>query len=100
MIDWDHPVYLGHFPSNPVTPGAFQLQMINDVLQDHTGTPLMMSAARSIKFISPHSPGEGNILELDLSIKPVTEDKLDINATLSGSNKIYLRFSGEFKRIR
>ena len=100
QVDPDHPVYKGHFPSNPVTPGAVQVQMIGEVLKEHLGTDLMLCAARSIKFTAPHLPGKHGDLSLHMQVKQGSAGTYEVNATLSGDEISYLKFRGEFRESK
>ncbi len=53
----DHPTAAGHFPGNPIIPGAVLLQMIaGAVAEAHPGQTL--AALSSAKFLHPVRPGE------------------------------------------
>lgn len=97
-VDRDSPVYAGHFPSNPLTPGVCQVQMLSDVLQEHLGMPLMISAARSIKFTAPHNPEDHTLLDLVIKLDRKAEDKYAVTARLFYGETDYLKFRGEFQR--
>jgi 3-hydroxymyristoyl/3-hydroxydecanoyl-(acyl carrier protein) dehydratase len=51
----DHPVAAGHFPGNPIIPGALLLDEILCVLGGPAGGPLVIKSA---KFFRPLRPGE------------------------------------------
>lgn len=54
----DHPAGPGHFPGNPVIPGALLLASVLDSLEDLEGGPVERCAIKSAKFFSPARPGE------------------------------------------
>lgn len=97
-VDRDSRVYAGHFPSNPLTPGVYQVQMLIDVLQEHLGMPLLLSAARSIKFTSPHNPDDHTVLHLLAKISPGSDGIYAINARLFKGETDYLKFRGDFRK--
>ena len=52
----DHPTSAGHFPSNPIMPGALILDtVIRAVVPDAARAALVV---RTVKFIRPVRPGE------------------------------------------
>lgn len=53
----DHPTAAGHFPGNPIIPGAVLLDEVLDVVraaEDSAGPPTI----RSAKFLQPVRPGD------------------------------------------
>jgi acyl-coenzyme A synthetase/AMP-(fatty) acid ligase len=64
-LDAQHPVFAGHFPGQPMVPGALLLDMaIESIERDTTRT--VQTIAMS-KFLSPATPGEP--IELDYRIE-------------------------------
>ena len=61
----DHPAARGHFPGNPMIPGAVLLSETLRVVGAALGTDLSRCAVRSAKFPSPSRPGDR--VEIDLS---------------------------------
>ena len=52
----DDPTAAGHFPGNPIIPGAL---LLDEVLRAIAGTGAMLpSVIRSAKFLSPVRPGD------------------------------------------
>ncbi|MGE5424184.1 MAG: hypothetical protein ACM3N9_02405, partial [Syntrophothermus sp.] len=48
----DHPVFAGHFPENPVTPGVFQIRIIHELVAEATGKSLRLTFCDNIKYLS------------------------------------------------
>ena len=55
VIAADHPALPGHFPGNPVVPGAVLLDRVLAFAQDATGSPV--GQVLSAKFRTPLEPG-------------------------------------------
>ena len=57
----DHPTAAGHFPGNPIIPGAV---LLDEVLQAMAGTDGAMepSVIRSAKFLQPVRPGDAVVI--------------------------------------
>ena len=53
----DHPTAAGHFPGNPIIPGAL---VLDAVLEAVTGTASVVQACeiRAVKFLRPVRPGD------------------------------------------
>ena len=56
-IDFDHPAFAGHFPGNPIVPGVVLLDEALQAIAGITGLPLSTCELRSVKFLSPLTPG-------------------------------------------
>jgi 3-hydroxyacyl-[acyl-carrier-protein] dehydratase len=53
-----HPATLGHFPGNPIVPGALLLGAALDAIQAGLGAGLAPFQIRAAKFLRPARPGD------------------------------------------
>ncbi len=56
-----HPVFDGHFPGNPIVPGAYLLALVRMRADDwlrSQGSTAIVSGVRSAKFVRPVRPDE------------------------------------------
>ena len=53
----DHPVFAGHFPGHPIVPGVLLLDEALQAIALATGLSLAVCELRSVKFLSPLTPG-------------------------------------------
>ena len=53
----DHPVFSGHFPGSPIVPGVLLLDEALQAMALATDLSLDVCELRSIKFLSPLTPG-------------------------------------------
>ncbi len=95
-INESHPIYGGHFPGHPITPGVCQVSMVREILEEETGIPLMMSAAKLIKFTAIHEPGVDPEINAAISFSRKGEH-WEVSAHLHKNEKVFLKFKGEFK---
>jgi acyl-coenzyme A synthetase/AMP-(fatty) acid ligase len=61
----EHPVARGHFPGNPVVPGALILDEVVRRAEQRLAMPPSEWEVRSAKFLSPMRPGEAMRVELE-----------------------------------
>lgn len=78
----EHPVYQGHFPGNPITPGVLTLQMVRECLSHLIGRELRYSAIKNCRFVAMVQPGD--TLRLTLQSEKL-DDIVKLKASLCGS---------------
>lgn len=61
-IDPEHPAFAGHFPGSPIVPGVVLLDEALQAIAGATGVSLAACELRSIKFLSPLTPGVAVVL--------------------------------------
>lgn len=59
----DHPASLGHFPGNPIIPGAVLLAEVLLAIEKSLNRKLSPYKIKSAKFSSPVRPGDAFIIE-------------------------------------
>jgi 3-hydroxyacyl-[acyl-carrier-protein] dehydratase len=72
----EHEIFSGHFPGNPVTPGACMIQMVKELTEGILGYKLRMKQASNVKFMALINPQTHPVLELDLEV--AVEDELHV----------------------
>ena len=78
-----HPVYKGHFPSNPITPGVLSLQMIRECLSKKVGRELHYSAIKNCRFLAMIRPGDTRRLTF---VTETDGDTVRVKANLIGED--------------
>ncbi len=82
-INKDYPVYQGHFPGHPITPGVMLVQLCIDVIDSQLGKDYELASAKNVKFILPHYPQESPNLSIrfggsqgNMNVKILSGDKV------------------------
>jgi 3-hydroxyacyl-[acyl-carrier-protein] dehydratase len=94
-LNASHQIFKGHFPGQPVLPGACMLQMVKEIMELVTGSPLQLKKANHLKFISLVDPSKTRILQMDIMHE--VDDGIHVNATLLRDGDVCLKFSGVFQ---
>jgi 3-hydroxymyristoyl/3-hydroxydecanoyl-(acyl carrier protein) dehydratase len=63
----DHPAAQGHFPGNPMIPGALLLSAVLQEISAGLGVDLASCRVRSAKFLAPVRPGDHFSIEYSRS---------------------------------
>ncbi|HYH43727.1 MAG TPA: hypothetical protein VD867_17285 [Burkholderiales bacterium] len=64
----DHPAAQGHFPGNPIIPGAVLLSETVKAIEISLGVGLRPFTLRAAKFFSPARPGDRVVIEFTGSV--------------------------------
>jgi 3-hydroxyacyl-[acyl-carrier-protein] dehydratase len=95
-INKSSPIFKGHFPGQPVVPGACMLQLVKDVLELALATGCQLKKADHLKFTSMIIPAVNDMLELHITHKPIAGGLLHITAKLVDNEIICFKFQGIF----
>ena len=94
-INEAHEIFNGHFPGNPVMPGACMLQLVQDILKRFE-LPYRLKKADYLKFMAMVTPGGQNNLQLKLTHKPADGVGIAVAASLVNNNAVCFKFQGVF----
>jgi len=95
-INKNSEIFNGHFPGQPVLPGACMLQIIKEVLESTLNIHFRLKKAEQMKFLTLVDPQINNILLLKLSYKSEGNENVDVTANLIAQKNICFKFKGTF----
>jgi len=87
-------IFKGHFPGQPVVPGACMVQIVKDVLEQALNKPVQLKKAGQLKFMNIIVPGDEQ-LQLNISYKYSDAD-IVISAMLNNAAVVCFKFMGSF----
>jgi len=76
----DHPASQGHFPGNPIIPGAVLLSETLKAIEAGLGASLVPFQIRSAKFLHPTRPGDRVLIEFSRT----TRDEVRFTCAVEG----------------
>jgi 3-hydroxyacyl-[acyl-carrier-protein] dehydratase len=82
LVDPDHPILKGHFPGQPVVPGACMLQLVKDIIAAVLEANIIMEKATAIKFISMITPETSLKANISLGYKIEDDGKINVSAVI------------------
>ena len=94
-IDKNNEIFAGHFPGQPVLPGACMLQMVKEVLESTLNITIRLKKAEQIRFPALINPGIDNILQL--TIRYTAEEEIRATGSLTALHEICFKFKATFK---
>ena len=97
-IEKTHPLYAGHFPDRPVTPGVILMQLFKEEAERRTGKSLALINATNVKFMAVVDPNTCNHLILESKI---TEDgeAIKVRGVAKQNDALALKFSALYKAV-
>ncbi|WP_395093362.1 3-hydroxyacyl-ACP dehydratase [Vaginella massiliensis] len=94
-----HPIFRGHFPNNPVTPGVCMMQIIKESTEKILQQPLQLIKLSNVKFMAIINPEKNPKLFLELSISN-EEDQVKVKNVTKFDQTVALKFFGEYKKVK
>ena len=88
-------IFKGHFPEQPVVPGACMLQLVKDVLESALGYSIQLKKADNLKLIGMIVPTATNAILLEIGYKLIV-DEINVNAKLVDGDRVCFKFQGSF----
>lgn len=61
-LNAEHPIFKGHFPNNPVTPGVCMMQIVKNLTEQITGHQLQLTPDAQCKIYGAHQPRPSSFL--------------------------------------
>jgi len=86
VLDSDFPGFQGHFPGNPILPGACLIEAAVQLISSGTRQDLLLAEVERVKFFSPVKPGEE--VKLDFNIEYLSDAISAKGTMMSGDRKI------------
>ena len=93
-IDINNDILKGHFPDQPVVPGACMVQLVKEVLADTLNKPLRLTKADNIKFLSLIEPSTGS-LQLNINYQ-LSDSDVKVSAALLSGEVTFMKLQGIF----
>ncbi len=92
-----HPIFKGHFPGNPVTPGVCMLQIIKELAEDILSKKLFMVRSSNVKFMALINPEIHDNLRVELDISPLTTSDYKVKNVTYFDDTVALKLVNTYK---
>ena len=91
-LNTQHPVYQGHFPEKPITPGVCNIQMIKECVENATAKHLTFTAIDRCRLTAMVTP-DGSPM-LNIKVQTDAADSSKVSATIFYGETTYMTLSG------
>lgn len=95
-LNKNNEIFIGHFPSEPLLPGACMLQMVKEVLETTLNMLLRLKKADQIKFLGLIDPRISNILQVTITYRSADDNNVSVTASFTAQKEICFKFRGTF----
>jgi 3-hydroxyacyl-[acyl-carrier-protein] dehydratase len=98
-INREHDIFKGHFPGNPILPGACTIHILKEILMNHYGREINLVKAGNIKYLSFINPDKNSLINFDIELKEMENGNIACSTTVHFENTVFCSFRGEFQLI-
>ncbi|HEY5326137.1 MAG TPA: hypothetical protein VIJ27_03995 [Mucilaginibacter sp.] len=95
-INKDCDIFKGHFPDQPIVPGACMLQIVKEVLEEALDASLRLKKADHLKFMVMVDPGDTSAVQLDIGYEIIEDGDISLVAKLMSGEVVCFKFQGRF----
>ncbi|MCR8561172.1 hypothetical protein KXD93_26170 [Mucilaginibacter sp. BJC16-A38] len=99
FINPNSAIFKGHFPGQPIVPGACMLQIAKEVIESALGQSLTIQKAGNLKFIGMIDPLVTSSVQLEIAYKFV-EDEVSFTGKLSDGDRVCFKLQARSVAIK
>ena len=96
-LNQSSPVFIGHFPEQPVVPGVLLMKVVSDCVEAFLGKRMKLVSSRNIKFLVLIDPGERPKFRVELDLKEKDEGLVHVKSTALDQDTILFKFDGKYQ---
>lgn len=98
QFNFDHKIFEGHFPDQPVVPGVCMLQIIKEQVAEFLHTPLILESTGQLKFLSSIIPDQADFYTFNILFKENTDSYIKVDASIKTGANTYFKGILSFKK--
>ena len=87
----DHPIFLGHFPGQPVLPGVCMMEMITEIAGQQLKNTFRISGAPLVKFLHMIDPEKNPLINLEIKYQQDKENT-ETNGKIYFGSAVFMKF--------
>lgn len=98
-INAQDPIFGGHFPGQPISPGVCNIEMIKECAEKQTGHSLFLNKIKQCKFNHLIIPGESKDLKINLQTEPQADYTYLVKASIYSGDLKCVELKAEGKEV-
>ncbi len=96
LLNPAHELFKGHFPGNPVLPGACTVEIIKELVSYYLSRNIMLIKAQQIKYLSFINPEMNPKICVDIAMRDTGNGQITVSATVYHESTTFCSFKGDF----
>lgn len=96
-LDPKDPIFEGHFPDQPVLPGACMMEIGRELLGEIHGRSFDLVHAKNMKIPAMVDPRESPELTIEMSHQEKEAGKVHLKYSVSHEEKVFFKFTGTYR---
>lgn len=97
-LNANHPIFKGHFPGNPISPGVCNIGMIKACTEEEVGYSLFIGNMKQCKFSHLITPTENKELDINLKLDASDSSAVKIVAAIVKGDIKFMELKAEAKK--
>lgn len=98
QVNAGHAIFAGHFPGQPIVPGACLMQMVREVTEEALNRKLIISKATNLKFITPIDPQQTQQLDVRITYWDTDDHHFSVSAMISAAETVCLKMQAVLRK--
>lgn len=90
-----HPIFAGHFPGQPIVPGACLVQIAEELVSFYMGAHVRFTFLKNLKFRQPVKPDQEVIYTLSINNQSVNVQLSTFNGNCAQFTATYMRIDSD-----
>ena len=94
----NHPIFEGHFPKNPVTPGVVQMEIIKELVKECSKENIELISVSNCKFLAILNPEKNELINVILKINTLEKNEIKVTSLIKNDDNIFLKMSSIYSK--
>jgi 3-hydroxyacyl-[acyl-carrier-protein] dehydratase len=97
-INAEHPLFVGHFPGQPVVPGVCMIEIVRELLELSLQAKIRMQKAAYFKFLSVIDPRHDPAIKARLHYSINTDGDFDVESSFTKNETLCFKGRAVFRK--
>ncbi|MDR0835643.1 MAG: glycosyltransferase [Tannerella sp.] len=98
-LNANHPIYQGHFPGNPTTPGVCAVQLVKELASEFCGKTFFICVIKNVKFLRVLNPLENKEVSVHLSAKMDDSEFWVVTASIRNEQTVFSKVTLKMEEV-
>lgn len=100
QLNAKHPIFEGHFPHMPITPGVVQLELIQELISLCFKQKIKLERMSNCKFLAILNPLKNPEINVEIAVEQLEENVLKATSFIRFETRTFLKQSARYLVIK